>query len=82
VAYLHIQALREKNFDAARGANAGNALCIAQMERAARKTGCNRSRQDPPPPWGDGTAEPNGRRLNFLSQKLSNEKEQPRTRGK
>ena len=61
VAYRHIQTLREKNFDAARGANAGNAPCIAQMERRP-KDWLQSFKAGPPLPWSDGTTEPNGRR--------------------
>ncbi len=51
-------------FDTARGANAGNAPCIAQMERRP-KDWLQSLKAGPPLPWSDGTTEPNGRRSNF-----------------
>jgi hypothetical protein len=60
----HTSTARE-NFDAARGANARNAPCTARVEERRPKDWLQSFKAGPPPPWSDGTAEPNGRRLNF-----------------
>ena len=53
-------------FDTAEAPTRGTHLALLRWS-AARKTGCNRSRQTPLP-WSDGTTEPNGWHSNFSVQ--------------
>src|ERR1700756_4456129 len=59
VAYRHIQALREKILMLREAPTRGTHLALLRWS-AARKTGCNRSRQDPLPPGATEPLSPTG----------------------